>query len=223
VLQHARAHELGVCGCDCCIYVHSLLQSVAALPNVSSVQLTELRSIGGLNKGTVCKEDTFRGLVRVSVRYAFAADQLLDPAEAQKKTSALAGKILECFDGTMVRCSGGGWKSGGSDEKVYRFNWVCRTNEANKSTAGKRKEKGWRKERAVAGGVADPCCANVRLSPCCSICVVSFSCLACLDRASLLSGIHADHDRHSPQLDFRKNRSQNCSAAWTLDFAWSDG
>lgn len=167
LLARAEGHELGVCSCDCCVYVLSLLQSVAALQHVSSVQLTELRSIGGLSKGTVCKEDTFRGLVRFSVQYAFAADELLEPDEARKKLSALAAKILECFDGTMVRCGGTGWRSKGPEEKVYRISWTCRANEVNKSAAGKRKEGGWYipvKDRVVAGGERDPCCTNVSKS-----------------------------------------------------------
>src|SRR3546814_19545612 len=79
------------------------------MPEVSSVEMKALCTIGALNLGSVCKEDAFRGQVHFAVQYSLSDGSMLEPAAAQKAASALINRILECFASMLVRCSSGIW------------------------------------------------------------------------------------------------------------------
>lgn len=79
-----------------------------ALPGVLGVEILSLRTIGGINSGTICKESMFRGELRFRVHYTFSgrlAGGQSSRAEAVDRTSneVVAEYMPEAHNGTHIQ------------------------------------------------------------------------------------------------------------------------
>src|SRR3546814_15608764 len=106
------------------------------MPEVSSVEMKALCTIGALNLGSVCKEDAFRGQIHFAVQYSLSDGSLLEPSAAQKAASALITRVLEHFDSMLVRCRSN-WGSKDDDERRFKIQLMCRTTRSEESRVGK--------------------------------------------------------------------------------------
>src|SRR3546814_16253371 len=120
------------------------------MPEVSSVEMKALCTIGALNLGSVCKEDAFRGQIHFAVQYSLSDGSLLEPSAAQMAASALITRVLVHFDSMLVRCRSN-WGSTDDEERRLKIKLMCRTTGVNKSSTGGHKGKkddGHRYERS---------------------------------------------------------------------------
>lgn len=159
VIRHARqaldvhgpAHQAAM------EYVGRIMRDVAAFPEVAGEVPRASVVTVSFNAIAAAKEDTLRGEVVFTVKYKLLSTTVAKPekesdhqddscahtCETDKRKhmlTAFVTRVLELFDGSLVRGPGGGWRDA-AKKQLYTMSFVCRINGVNKRAAEERRRR----------------------------------------------------------------------------------